>query len=265
MSPPAGSVRGPGPFLVAHRGCSAEAPENTLAAFELAISGGVPIVECDVHRTRDGVAVVLHDATLDRTTHASGHVSDRDWDRLAGVDAGYPDRFGDRFAGTRLPRLDQLLDLARGRAQVMVEIKRAAVGPAHGGIEEGVLAALRKAGMLAQAIVISMSPRALRRLRAMAPELELGLVFPRRARVRLVERTLGVGATWLIAATPYLLGHPRIVAQARAQGLRLGAYVVNDAITLAQLVEAGVDSLASDCPLKLLAELDRVRKEDPVA
>jgi glycerophosphoryl diester phosphodiesterase len=241
--------------VVAHRGCSEEAPENTLPAFERAIAGGIEIVECDVHLSRDGVPVVIHDATLDRTTDARGAVAERDWSELAAVGAGYASRFGETFSDTTLPSLEQLLDLCRGRCEVMIEIKRAAVGARGGGIEEAVLSALRRAGAEDAAMVISMDPRALRRVAAMAPGLPRGLVFPRRAWRRLVERTVAVDAGWLIASSAYLRRSPKVVGRALAAGLRVGAYVVNEESLLERLVRIGVDSIASDRPLRMAAAL----------
>ena len=117
------------------------------------------------------------------------------------------------------------------------------------------LAALRSVGMLDAAMVISMDPRALRRLAAAAPALSRGLVFPRRAWRRLVERTVAVEAEWLIAASGFLQRSPKIVRRAVDAGLRVGAYVVNDEAVLRELTGLGVHSLASDRPLRMAASL----------
>lgn len=251
MPRPAPSRRA-GPFVVAHRGCSEDAPENTLPAFEMAMEAGIEIIECDVHRSRDGVAVVIHDATLDRTTNTRGSVAERDWADLSRVDAGYPGRFSCDFAGTPLPRLEQVLEQARGRAEVMIEIKRSAVSARSCGIEEAVLGALRSTRTLDDALVISMAPRVLQRFAAVAPAVRTGLVFPRRARFRLVQRTLAAKAEWIIAASGMLRRSPALVSRAVGAGLRVGAYVVNDGRLLRDLVRIGVDSLASDRPVAMV-------------
>ena len=98
--------RAPGqpPLIVAHRGASGLAPENTLAAFRLAIELGAPAVECDVHLSADGIPVVIHDAQLDRTTNGKGPVAEQPFAALQTLDAGgWRDP---RFAGERLPALD---------------------------------------------------------------------------------------------------------------------------------------------------------------
>src|SRR5690606_6262340 len=105
----------PRPLLFAHRGASAEAPENTLRAFELAAQAKVDVLEMDVHLSRDGVVVVHHDALLDRTTNGSGLLKLKDYDELRRLDAGYrfkgPDG-GHAFRGgsCRIPRLAEVLE-----------------------------------------------------------------------------------------------------------------------------------------------------------
>src|SRR5262245_51004426 len=95
--------------VIAHRGGSKLRPENTLASFDHAIALGVDALECDVHLSADGEPVVIHDATLDRTTDASGPVADRRADDLAGLDAGFhfaaADGFPYRGRGLGVPRL----------------------------------------------------------------------------------------------------------------------------------------------------------------
>jgi glycerophosphoryl diester phosphodiesterase len=98
------------PRLIAHRGHSVGAPEQTMAAFEAAVRLGADMIEADVRRTRDGVLVMLHDATLDRTTDGSGPVRERTLAELADLDAG--SWFGPAFRGARIPALEALIDLA---------------------------------------------------------------------------------------------------------------------------------------------------------
>lgn len=238
------------PFLVAHRGASEEAPENTLPAFERALEVGAPVLECDVHLSADGQVVVIHDPRLDRTTDGSGRVAETRWRRLAALDAGYRARWGDRFAGTRLSRLDELLDLARGRAQVMVEIKREAVDRS-GNIEREVMAAARRTDTLEAIGVISMSLRAVRRLRAASPDVPTGYVLRRRGGRRSAARGARLGVDFLIGPTRRWIRAPGLAGGARRRGIRLGAYVVNDRASLEAMLERGVESLATDRPREM--------------
>jgi glycerophosphoryl diester phosphodiesterase len=100
----------PRPLALSHRGHSIAFPENTMAAFRAAVEAGVDAIESDVHLTADGQLVMLHDATLDRTTNGTGPVAERTLAEVLELDAWGP--FGDRFRGERVPTLDQLLDLA---------------------------------------------------------------------------------------------------------------------------------------------------------
>src|SRR6202521_1749845 len=109
------------PFTSAHRGHSTAAPENTLAALGAAWRAGATVAEIDVRMTRDGELVLLHDPTLDRTTTGHGPVSARTLAELAELDAG--GWFGAAFAGEAIPRLDEVLDWARGKIGLLVELK----------------------------------------------------------------------------------------------------------------------------------------------
>ncbi|TMI84999.1 MAG: glycerophosphodiester phosphodiesterase [Bacillati bacterium ANGP1] len=152
---------------VAHRGASRYAPENTLAAFRLALEHGVPAVECDVRRTQDGHLVVIHDPAVDRTTDGRGAVGSLTLEPLRRLDAGR--WFGPEFAGERIPLLEEVLEAVRGRALIQIEIKN---DPAPSeGIEQQVAGALRDHGMEDEALVMSFDHRIIRELRSAAPRI----------------------------------------------------------------------------------------------
>src|SRR6266704_6290544 len=109
------------PLRIAHRGASARAPENTLAAFAEAVRLGANAIELDVHLTADGVPVVIHDGTVDRTTNGRGEVAAMTLKDLRRLDAGA--WFSSRFRGERIPTLEESLEFARGRCAMNVEIK----------------------------------------------------------------------------------------------------------------------------------------------
>lgn len=123
------------PRLIAHRGYAHRYPENTLPAMEAALRVGAPCVEFDVQLSADTVPVVLHDATLERTTTGRGAVFEQPADMLARLDAGEPTRFGSRFHATALPTLASMVELLRGYPGVtaFVELKRASLE--HFGVE----------------------------------------------------------------------------------------------------------------------------------
>lgn len=155
--------------LIAHRGNARDCPENTIPAFASALSLGVRHLELDVHLSSDGVPVVIHDHRLQRTTGRSGTVFDLPAQQLLQIDAHEPQRFGERFRGTRIPLLRDVLALLEGRPEVtlFVEIKRASL--AHFGHEQvlaRVLEVLYPAR--AQCVVISFDLAAIYRARQLA-------------------------------------------------------------------------------------------------
>ena len=178
------------PLIIAHRGDSAHRPENTLAAFASALEAGVDLMECDVHLTRDGQVVVIHDPCLDRTTSGQGLVADLTISEIRAVSAGYPQRFGRAYAGERVPTLAETLGLLRGRGRIMVEIKGESVTEAEAdGIEARAINEVRKAGMARDVAFLSFDRHALLRCRKMAPEMPRGHLFSRASADEQAERT----------------------------------------------------------------------------
>ena len=116
-------------WIIGHRGYPAKYPENTLAAFEAAIEAGAVMIELDVMLSRDRKVVVIHDATLDRTTNGKGSVADLTLAELKQLDAG--SWFDAQFVGQQIPELSEVLDLVNGRAYVNIEIKSNAYETHH--------------------------------------------------------------------------------------------------------------------------------------
>jgi glycerophosphoryl diester phosphodiesterase len=155
--------------LVAHRGDAREYPENTLPAFNSALNLGVRFLELDVHLSADGVPVVIHDHHLSRTTGRRGVVFDLSAQELTQIDAGEPQRFGERFRGTRIPLLTDVLAVVRGRPEVtvFVEIKRASLTHfGHDQVVTAVVSALKPAA--GQCVVISFDLPAVHRARQLS-------------------------------------------------------------------------------------------------
>jgi glycerophosphoryl diester phosphodiesterase len=243
------------PFLIAHRGYCSRAPENTLVSFEMALKAGAEVLECDVQLTRDGVVAVMHDPEVDRTTDGRGLLRKMTWPQVEALDAGYPAKFGDAFAGQRVPRLEEVLDLARRRAQVFIEIKPEALGGGPDGIERKTIRVAEQAGMLGDVGVLSFAPRALQRVHAHASGVPLGLVFRWWRTRRLAVEAQAVAADYIVVYAARLLGRPAIVRDAHAHGLKVGAYVVDTYEHLQPLVAAGVDGIATNCVGDLLPKV----------
>ena len=107
--------------IAAHRGAMLDRPENTIAAIERAIEAGATTVEIDVRTSRDGMLVLMHDAKVDRTTNGTGRANDLSWAELATLDAG--SWFSPECAAERVPSLDQILKVCRGRIEVQLDLK----------------------------------------------------------------------------------------------------------------------------------------------
>ena len=152
------------PIIVAHRGFSAEAPENTLVAFQRAVDVGATVAECDVRRTRDGHIVLLHDETLDRTTDGSGPVAERTFAEVRGLDAG--SWKSSEYAGESVPTLGETLGATAGKLLLIVEIKAE-------GITEAVLDILRDRPQDSEVAIVSFSYETCRESRHLAPEIPL--------------------------------------------------------------------------------------------
>lgn len=237
---PAGGALG-----AAHRGASQEAPENTLAAFRCALLAKAPAVEFDVQRTRDGRLVVIHDQTVDRTTDGRGSVSSLTFDELRRLDAGR--WFGPAFAGERVPSLDEVLDLVRGRASALLEIKN---GPVfYEGIESQIADALQRHGMIDAALVMSFDHPAVRTMRGAAPDVATAIVYS----ARLADAVGAARAADADAVCPaWHLVTPRVVVDAHAAGLGVFPWTIDEEEALRRCLDWGVDGVTSN-DVRLLA------------
>jgi glycerophosphoryl diester phosphodiesterase len=159
--------------LIAHRGASGLAPENTLASFRLALELGAEAVEFDVHQAADKELVVIHDESLRRTAGRPEQIRDLSWQELCRFDVG--SWFDRRFAAERIPRLGEVMDLVGKRAEVHLELKRGSAY--YPGIEGRVVEFLRRRRTLQTCVVSSFDHQALRAVRALEPKARLGYLL----------------------------------------------------------------------------------------
>lgn len=233
------------PRWVAHRGNSAHAPENTLAAVRsaLGLSPRPEWIEIDVHSSSDGELIVIHDATLERTSRSTGKVAAMLWPELSVVDAGYPDRFGDGFRGEQLPRLADVLDLVEGLGTgIMIEVKSAGSG--------GPAAALvRSRGEEHRHVLASFKPDVLVAASLEAPGLET-LFLVDKPDVEHIELARRIGAG--ILGVEHRAVNEELVACVREAGLFLWVWTVDEPARVRELDSLGVDGVISN-------DLGRVR------
>jgi glycerophosphoryl diester phosphodiesterase len=248
----AGSAGGqgkPATLLAAHRGGALLWPENSLLAFRNAVTLGADFIELDVHLSRDGEVMVIHDPTLDRTTNGQGAVNDRTVAELKSL--RLKDRAG-AVTGETMPTLDEVTAVAsQGGRRMLLEIKLDVGRARYPGIEEKVLAILDRHRMAGSTVMMAFEPATWRRVRALRPDIAICALYEARM---LGRTTLAAELETLRAAGVGFVGLEHTVvdaaalAQARQAGVEVGAWTVNDAATMKRLIEAGVGVLITDQP-----------------
>ena len=237
------------PVVIAHRGASAEAPENTIAAFELALEQGADGIELDVHLSADDHPVVIHDFTLERTTDGAGPVSGHRVRELKRLDAGaWRDR---RFRGQRIQTLQEVLERFRDRARFWVELKGGSA--LYSSIEERVVSLLEIYDVVDRALVQSFDHEAIARIRALNREIRIGALVAQSP----VERALlQPGAVDAICPGGHLVTEA-LLAEIRGAGCDCYVWTINEPAQMDRLVGWGVSGIITDRPGVLRARLGR--------
>jgi glycerophosphoryl diester phosphodiesterase len=243
---------------VAHRGYSAVAPENTLPALAAGVLAGATFIEFDVRTTADGVPVVIHDRTVDRTTDGSGQVRELTLDEISGLDAG--SWFSPAYAGIRIPLLQEVIDLLRPHAALAPTAEDAGVTPAGAPRVEllleikppatleqvkVIMGLVTDAGLRDRTVVQSFDPAVVRLAGEAAPDVRLGLL-----RHGFDDEQVRVAGELRISyVNPDLravLAEPATVAALAEAGVGVMPWTPNDTSLWPALVEAGVAGLISD-------------------
>lgn len=240
---------------VAHRGYSAVAPENTLPALAAGVLAGATLIEFDVRTTADGVPVVIHDRTVDRTTDGTGQVEELTLDEISGLDAG--SWFSPAYAGTRVPLLSEVVDLLRPhavleptaeitpheapRVELLLEIKP----PATLEQVKVIMSLVADAGLMDRTVVQSFDPAVVRLAGEAVPDVRLGLLrhdFDE-------EQVLVAQELRLSYVNPALrapLAEPETVAALADAGVGVMPWTPNDPSVWESLVDSGVAGLIND-------------------
>lgn len=231
------------PLVIAHRGASFVAPENTLLAFRLAAELGADAIEIDAKLTADGHAVIHHDRTLDRTTDGSGPLSAITLEELQRLDAGsHLDR---KFAGECIPTLRQVFQEIGDRLLMNIELTNYA--RPFNQLPEVVSRMIFEFDLMGRVLISSFNPIALIKMRRFAPEIPLGLLV------------MDTEPVWLISffrfVTPYQAYHPsfpmvdiQLVQREHHLGHQVNVWTVNEKDQIRELVGMGVDGVITDVP-----------------
>lgn len=234
-------------LIIAHRGYRARYPENTLCAFTAALDAGADMIELDVMLSRDRKVVVIHDATLERTTNGKGLVMDHTVEQLKRLDAG--SWFDPRFAGETLPTLEEVLEHVGDRALINVEIKAGAYEshrPADA-IEEQVVELVKQGNLDGSVLISSFEPRILENIAGMNHAPAIGLLSRHGAGDAPVSFCLKL-VTYSWHPNCLDLGEER-VKRAQEAGVRVFPYNVETPEDCGRMIRMGVDGVITGDPL----------------
>jgi glycerophosphoryl diester phosphodiesterase len=232
------------PLNLGHKGWSAAAPENTLAAFRAAVSLGADGVEFDVQLSRDDQVVVIHDFAVDKTTDGHGRVRDLTLAELRKLDAG--SWFAPTFAGEHIPTLDEVLDIVKAMKLINIELKERSL--AGEGLGDKVVWAVQSRGLGPQVVISSFNPLAIRRVKQLNPRLRTGLLYAanlplplRRAWLRPIVRPDALHPHHAMITAAYM-------RWARAHGYAVHTWTVDDPDEMRRLIALGVNSIITNQP-----------------
>jgi len=235
------------PQIIAHRGASGYRPENTLAAFSLALEMGVDGLELDVQMTRDGHIIVCHDEQVDRTTNGSGWIKDMTLEEIKALDAG--SWFNKAYQGEKIPTLREVLDLVKGLPLLMnIELKNGPIQ--YPGLEEKTIAQLKEFQMEKLAILSSFNHYSLLEVKKVDPQIKTGILYM----AGLVDPWVYARYVGAQSIHPYLYSVvPSMVKGAIENHFTVYPFTVNEEIHMKHLFHMGVTGMITNYP-------DRARK-----
>ena len=225
------------PEVTSHRGYSAVAPENTLPAFQAAIDSGSQYAELDVQQTSDGVVVLTHDTNLKRCTGEDINIYDITWDELQKLDAG--SFFSEEFAGTRIPSLEEVIQMCKGKIKLNIEIKNSGHNPT---LEADTARVILDNDFADECVITSLSYESLEKVKEVAPEIKTGYIL-----------AVGVGDYYDLPASDFFSVEttfitPGIVTAIHNRGKEVHAWTVDTEEDATRMIDAGVDNIITGNP-----------------
>ena len=230
------------PLVIAHRGASLYAPENTIAAFELAVEMGADAIELDTMLTADGTPIVIHDHSLKRTTDGSGSVSSKTIAEIKRLDAG--SGFDVKYSGEKIPTLEEVFSAVGKNVLINVELKNYA--SPFDGLPETVVDIVRKKDLSHRVLLSSFNPIALIKAKKASPEIRRAAVIgggPKFVR-SFIEAFTEYSALHLEVS----LVNQEIVNKHHADGFKVNVWTINEEAEMIELISIGVDGLFTDVP-----------------
>jgi glycerophosphoryl diester phosphodiesterase len=261
-----------GPLIIGHRGASAHAPENTLAAFELALRGGADGLEFDVRLARDGVPVCIHDATLRRTALREGAVESLDSAALSALDAGTwfnlrrPASARDEYAAERVPTLAQVFERLGGRARVLYVEMKCDTAAHAAPLARAVVGLTRAHGLGGRVVVKSFAHALVAEAKRLAPEIRAAALFDRNwsrplvSPRKIIEEAARCGADEISLHRSLL--RRATVEEARRRGFACVVWTADTPFWLRRALSLGLRAVITNRPAEMRAALDALRRAD---
>jgi len=222
--------------IIAHRGASSVAPENTVASYLKATEAGADFIEIDLRLSKDDSIMVIHDETLDRTTNGTGEVKNYDYNYLKSLSAGYPKKFGKDFAGEQIPTLFEVLKLVKGKVNICIDIKNTPETP--------VILMIEKMAMTDNVVLMSYNVDKLKRIKAKAPQIRTVLIKNILSNVDLeVAKEIdayGVSGGYISPVS--------IIKNAHKKDLQCWFGIIDDPAKADRLFEKGLDAVFTNYP-----------------
>jgi glycerophosphoryl diester phosphodiesterase len=233
------------PVIIAHRGSSAHAPENTLAAFKLAVQQQAAAIELDVKLSADGQVVVIHDDTVDRTTNGTGKVSSMTLAELKQLNAG--SKFVPEYQSERIPTLAQVFETVGNQIFINVEIKNY-TSPTDD-LSDKVISLVKEYGLETSVMLSSFNMIALIRARALMAQVPLGLITIKGMAGLTIRSKLVLFGPLLAFHPHYLDVTAQLIEATHQAGAYIHTYTVNQPDLMRQLFTSGVDGIFTDDPV----------------
>lgn len=231
---------------VAHRGATGYAPENTIAAFDLAVDMKADYIEIDVQRSKDGELVLIHDTTVDRTTNGTGKVGDLTFEQLRSLDAG--SWKGEQYVGEPIPTFNEILDRYHGKVGILIELKAPELYP---GIERQVAEALKERNLdkpqNEKVIIQSFNFESMKLTNELLPQVPIGVLTSNRAHT--TPEALQEFSTYADWFNPsYGIVTEELVNHVHALGMKIGSWTVRSQEAADFLLDMQVDAIITDYP-----------------
>jgi len=231
---------------VAHRGAAGYAPENTIAAYDLAVDMKADYIEIDVQRSKDGELVSIHDTTVDRTTDGTGKVGDLTLEQLKSLDAG--SWKGEQFTGEQIPTFEEILDRYHGKVGILIELKAPEYYP---GIEQQVADLIKERNLdkpqNKKIIIQSFNFESMKKMNQLLPQVQIGVLTSNRAHTTMdALKEFSTYADWFNPS--YGIVTKELVDQVHSNGMKIGSWTVRSQEAADFLFEMKVDAIISDYP-----------------